>query len=93
MLCQLLHALIKIWTTPAGSAYICWQSKQMAIANGLLGAAQTMIWPVCVWDTAAGEAKHRIIAARPLRYHRGAHQFLTILPDGAFQMSRLMGSA
>ena len=46
-----------------------------------------------VWDAQTGERLLFDAALRPLRYHRGAHQFLTILPDGAFQISRLVGQA
>lgn len=46
-----------------------------------------------VWDVATGERLLFDASLRPLRYHCGAHQFLTLLPDGAFQISRLVGSA
>ncbi len=44
-----------------------------------------------VWDSAAGERLLSDASLRPLRYHRGARQFLTRLPDGAFPISRLVG--
>ncbi len=44
---------------------------------------------VLVWDVATGERLFLDPALRPTRYHRGAKQFLTLQPDGAFQLSRL----
>jgi hypothetical protein len=44
-----------------------------------------------VWDVQTGERLLYDASLRPLRHHRGAHQFLTLLPDGAFQISRLIG--
>lgn len=46
-----------------------------------------------VWDVATGERLLHDASLRPLRYHRGARQFLTALLDGAFQISRLIGQA
>ncbi len=44
-----------------------------------------------VWDIAAGERLLHDAALCPVRYHRGARQFLSVLPDGAFQISQLIG--
>ena len=44
---------------------------------------------MAVWDVATGERLLRDPTLCPTRYHRGARQFLTLLPDGAFQVSRL----
>jgi hypothetical protein len=48
---------------------------------------------MAVWDVATGERLLHEPAWCPLRYHRGACQFLTLLPDGAFQLSRLVERA
>ncbi len=42
-----------------------------------------------VWDATTGERPLLDPALRPTRYHHGAKQFLTLLPDGSFQLSRL----
>ena len=44
---------------------------------------------MAVWDVATGECLLHEPELRPTRYHRGAKQFLTLLPDGAFQVSLL----
>jgi hypothetical protein len=44
-----------------------------------------------VWDEATGERLLREDSFCPLRYHRGTKSFLTILPDGGFQISKLRG--
>jgi hypothetical protein len=46
-----------------------------------------------VWDVEAGEQLLSDATLRPLRYHRGAKQFLTRLSDGTFKMSWLVGHA
>lgn len=46
-----------------------------------------------VWDVATGERLLYDASLRPLRYHRGARQFLALLPDGTFRVSRLIGQA
>jgi hypothetical protein len=45
---------------------------------------------MAVWDIATGERLLHEPAFSPWCYHRGARQFLTLLPDGAFQLSRLI---
>lgn len=44
-----------------------------------------------VWDVATGERLLRDSLFCPLRYHRGTKVFLTVLPDGVFQISKLLG--
>lgn len=48
---------------------------------------------ISVWDIATGERLLHEPVFSPWRYHRGAKQFLTLLPDGAFQLSRLVDKA
>ncbi len=48
---------------------------------------------VSVWDIASGERLLHDAGFQPLRYHRGARQFLTTNPDAdLFVVSRLVGS-
>lgn len=42
-----------------------------------------------VWDITTGERLLRDDTFHPACYHHGAHCFLSTLPDGAFQLSRL----
>jgi hypothetical protein len=42
-----------------------------------------------VWDVATGERLLVDQSLRATRYHHGTKQFLTLLPDSAFQLSRL----
>src|SRR5262249_26094148 len=44
-----------------------------------------------VWEVATGERLLRESSFCPLRYHRGTKAFLTVLPGGVFQISRLHG--
>jgi hypothetical protein len=46
-----------------------------------------------VWDVDTGERLLHEPSFCPLRYHRGSKTFLTRLPDGRFQTSRLSGRA
>jgi hypothetical protein len=46
-----------------------------------------------VWDVSTGERLLFDTTLRPTCYHRGAHRFLSLLPEGALQLSRLKGSA
>jgi hypothetical protein len=49
---------------------------------------------VSVWDVASGECLLHDAGFHPLRYHRGARQFLTTNPDGElFVLSRLAGDS
>jgi hypothetical protein len=45
-----------------------------------------------VWDADTGERLLHEPDFRPTVYHPGTKQFLTLLPDGRFQLSRLVGS-
>lgn len=42
-----------------------------------------------VWDIATGERIFWDAHLHPMRYHRGAKQFLSLLPDGAYRISTL----
>jgi hypothetical protein len=44
-----------------------------------------------VWDVGRGERLLRDESFRPFRYHRGAKCFLTLRPDGLFEVGRLRG--
>lgn len=44
-----------------------------------------------VWDIDTGERLLHDETFKPLCYHHGAHQFLTLLPDGGFRLSKLDG--
>lgn len=44
-----------------------------------------------VWDVATGERLHHDPACAPTAYHRGARQFLTLLPDASLRLSTLVG--
>ncbi len=46
-----------------------------------------------IWDVTTGERLLHDPAFCPTAYHRGARQFLTLLSDGRFQLSRLIGTA
>jgi hypothetical protein len=46
-----------------------------------------------VWDDATGERILHDGDVRPLRYHRSAKTFLTVLPGGRFRISRLVGTS
>jgi hypothetical protein len=43
------------------------------------------------WDVGTGERLLRDAGLGPVRYHQGAKCFLTVRPDGVFQVSRLRG--
>lgn len=43
-----------------------------------------------VWDLETGERLLHIDNFNPLVYHPKTQQFLTVLPDGDFQLSRIM---
>ena len=45
-----------------------------------------------VWDVTTGERLLSDEALHPLCYHHSAHRFLSVLPDGVVQLSRLAGS-
>jgi hypothetical protein len=45
-----------------------------------------------VWDVNTGERLLHDPVFYPIHYHRGSKQFLSILPDGIFQLSRLSPS-
>jgi hypothetical protein len=44
---------------------------------------------VAVWDVSTGERLLYDPALRASRYHRGARQLLTLVPDGTFRLSQL----
>ncbi len=44
-----------------------------------------------VWDTKTGERLHSEPDLKPECYHPGAKAFISLLPDGRFQISRLRG--
>jgi len=43
-----------------------------------------------VWNAETGERLRHDPAFCPTRYHPGTRQFLSVLPDGGFQVSRLV---
>ena len=45
---------------------------------------------VGVWDVAEGARLHQDASFAPVAYHPGTREFLTLLPDGAMQLSRLI---
>src|SRR5262249_5037694 len=44
-----------------------------------------------VWNADTGECLLHDPDTRPTRYHRSAKTFLTVLPDGEFRLSKLVG--
>jgi hypothetical protein len=44
-----------------------------------------------VWDVETGERLLHDPTLNPISYHRLTKQFLSILPDGSFRLSRLLG--
>ncbi len=48
---------------------------------------------VTVWDVKTGERLLRDDTFSPVGYHHGARRFVTVRPNGLFQVSRLLGSS
>jgi hypothetical protein len=70
---------VRWFAGPRGALFF---DEHLFSCSGVIGTA--------VWDAATGERLHHDPTCRPTRYHRGTKQFLTVLPNGVFQLSRLL---
>lgn len=48
--------------------------------------------PFTVWDVADGARLLEAVGLNPLAYHRGSGEFLSVLPNGTIQLSRILQS-